>query len=293
VTVEAGTTFRHERTCDRYRPLYYAAASGDFNPIHVDAEAAKAAGLPGPILQGMCTFAWLAEAATRFFGDPGRLGRIVARFSRPVAVGDTVTFEGRCLQANDARDGLVAVEITARNGRGEEVLKAARAEWGRLPAALPAASGDDPRVGRRYGPYRYEAGTEKIRDFALAVAGGAPTRVFARPPDPPPHPWHLDPAASPWGVVVAPPTFAAVFAMPAFADALTDPACGIDLPRVLHGEQELRIHRPVRAGDRLVTTGEIASVEKKRGLEVVTVTSRTADATGAPVVDGIWTAVVR
>ena len=31
-----GDTFTHVRECDRYRPIYYAAASGDFNPIHID-----------------------------------------------------------------------------------------------------------------------------------------------------------------------------------------------------------------------------------------------------------------
>ncbi len=52
-----------ERECDRWRPIYYAAASGDFNPIHLDKEIAQAVGLPGNILHGMCTMAWAAEGA--------------------------------------------------------------------------------------------------------------------------------------------------------------------------------------------------------------------------------------
>src|SRR5215208_6503979 len=120
-----GDTFRAVRTCDRYRPLYYAAASGDFNPIHVDAEVARRAGLDGPILQGMCTFAWLAEACAAYVGDPGRVSRLSARFSRPVAIGDTVTFDGRCTAA-DA--GSLVLEVRAVNQRGEEVLKGSRAE---------------------------------------------------------------------------------------------------------------------------------------------------------------------
>jgi acyl dehydratase len=122
--LRAGDRFRHVRTCDRYRPLYYAAASGDFNPLHVDPEVARRAGLDGCILQGMCTFAWLAEACEAYLGAPGRLTRLAARFSRPVAIGDQVTFEGRCTAA---AGGRVELEISARNGRGEEVLKAARA----------------------------------------------------------------------------------------------------------------------------------------------------------------------
>ncbi len=52
--LSVGDTFTHVRECDKYRPIYYAAASGDFNPIHIDPDAGKAAGLGGPILQGLC-----------------------------------------------------------------------------------------------------------------------------------------------------------------------------------------------------------------------------------------------
>jgi acyl dehydratase len=120
-----GDAFRLVRECDRYRPILYAAASGDFNPIHIDPEFARAAGLPGTILQGMCTYAWLADACAAYFDDPGRVRRLRARFVRPVAPGDVVTFEGRCVAVEGQ---TVRVEVQARNQRGEEVLKSASAE---------------------------------------------------------------------------------------------------------------------------------------------------------------------
>ena len=95
---KAGDTFTHERTCDRYRPLYYAGASGDFNPLHVDADAGKKAGFGGPILQGLCTLAWAAEAAVRLYGEPTRLKKLKVRFSRPVKPGDQLIFELDLLQ---------------------------------------------------------------------------------------------------------------------------------------------------------------------------------------------------
>ncbi len=42
---------------DKYRPYYYAGASGDFNLIHIDNDFAKSVGLGGIILQGLCTMA--------------------------------------------------------------------------------------------------------------------------------------------------------------------------------------------------------------------------------------------
>ncbi len=115
-----GDTFGAVREVDPFRPVYYAAASGDFNPIHIDPGTGAAAGFRGTILQGMCTYAWAAEACVAYLGDPARLRRLRVRFSRPVQPGDTVTFEGRCV----ARDGAtLQLELTARNQAGEDVLK--------------------------------------------------------------------------------------------------------------------------------------------------------------------------
>ncbi len=120
-----GDTFEASRAADRYRPIYYAAVSGDFNPIHIDRDVARLAGFQDAILQGMCTMAWLADTCTGYFGDPGRVRRLRARFSKPVVVGDTVTLRGRCVSVEGP---LVRVEVEAVNQRGEEVLKGASAE---------------------------------------------------------------------------------------------------------------------------------------------------------------------
>jgi 3-hydroxybutyryl-CoA dehydratase len=120
-----GDTFAVVREVDAYRPVYYAAASGDFNPIHVDAAVARAAGYHDVILQGMCTYAWLSDACVEYLGDPTRLTRLRARFTKPVQVGDVLRFDGRCT-AVEGR--TVRLEVSARNQNGEEVLKGAVAE---------------------------------------------------------------------------------------------------------------------------------------------------------------------
>ncbi len=124
-TFTPGETFELVREVDPYRPIYYAAASGDFNPIHIDPAIGKLAGYDGVILQGMCTFAWLADACAAYVGDPARVRRVSARFTKPVQVGDVLTFRGRCAAVEGRR---LRLEVSATNQRGEEVLKGAVAE---------------------------------------------------------------------------------------------------------------------------------------------------------------------
>jgi acyl dehydratase len=71
-------------TPDRYAPVRYAGASGDFTPFHLDAEFARSLGLPGVILHGLYTYAQLARAVVAGYGgDPRVLGSLAARFRRP------------------------------------------------------------------------------------------------------------------------------------------------------------------------------------------------------------------
>ncbi len=115
-----GDTFTHVRECDRYRPIYYAAASGDFNPIHIDPDAGRAAGLGGSILQGLCTMGWAVEGFVNYLGDPGKVSKVKVRFSRPVMIEDTITIVGK---VTAIEGGTLTAELTAKNQRGEDVLK--------------------------------------------------------------------------------------------------------------------------------------------------------------------------
>ena len=60
-------------TPDKYLTVRYAGASGDFNPIHIDEEFARAVGLPGRILHGLWTMAQVARAQTEAAGGPEHL----------------------------------------------------------------------------------------------------------------------------------------------------------------------------------------------------------------------------
>jgi acyl dehydratase len=156
---------------------------------------------------------------------------------------------------------------------------------------------DPAHVGRRYGPFRYTVGVEEVRAFAVAIAGGVPGGLFGgAPPPEPPHPFFVDEEAaraSRHGGIIAPPTFCVRYAMQPFSQACADPALGIDLVRLLHGEQAFRYGEGVRPGDVLTTVGEVADVRQKAGMDFLTVKSTTTNQRGRLVVEGTWTAVVR
>ena len=78
---------------DEDQTFRYAEASGDNNPIHVDANIAKMAGLPGIINHGMCTLAIATKGAVDGLagGDPTKITRVAARFSKPVFPGQELT----------------------------------------------------------------------------------------------------------------------------------------------------------------------------------------------------------
>ena len=68
-------------TPDKFLPHRYAGASGDFNPIHIDDEFAKAVGLPRNILHGLYSMGLVARAnAAVAGGNPRALKRLSVQF---------------------------------------------------------------------------------------------------------------------------------------------------------------------------------------------------------------------
>ena len=85
--------YTEEQVVAADQPRRYAEASGDMNPIHLDPNVAKAAGLPDVILHGLCTMAFAARALVDgvFDGEVEKLGRMKVRFARPVLPGAELT----------------------------------------------------------------------------------------------------------------------------------------------------------------------------------------------------------
>ena len=109
----------------------YAGASGDHNPIHIDLDFAKKAGLQDVFAHGMLSMAQLGRVATDWAGID-RLKGLTSRFTAITPVGATVTCQGRVTERFE-QDGAVMLRIaltaTIDDGtqtlRGEAIISAA------------------------------------------------------------------------------------------------------------------------------------------------------------------------
>lgn len=117
--VKIGDEFMLTKEVDHYRPIYYAGASGDFNPIHIDPVFAKSVGLERNILHGLCSMAWVSTTITSWAGDITALKKLKVRFAKPVYPEDVITI--KCA-VREIIGNRVVLSIEAHNQRGERVI---------------------------------------------------------------------------------------------------------------------------------------------------------------------------
>jgi acyl dehydratase len=111
-------------TPDKYLTVRYAGASGDFNPIHVDDELARAVGLPGRILHGLWTMAQVARAQTEAAGGPEHLRRLSVQFRGMGVPEQEVAVSGTVREVND---GKALIDTVAVQGE-KQIIRNAEAE---------------------------------------------------------------------------------------------------------------------------------------------------------------------
>ncbi len=103
----------------------YATLSGDFNPIHVDADAGVAAGFGSTIAHGCIPMEPVFQSLQQWRGLqtlPADTA-IKLRYRAPSRPGDVVRVEAQVLEER-LREGrrAVAVRFVCRNQRGEVVI---------------------------------------------------------------------------------------------------------------------------------------------------------------------------
>jgi acyl dehydratase len=111
-------------TPDKYLTVRYAGASGDFNPIHIDEEFARAVGLPGRILHGLWSMAQVARAQTQAGGGPQALRRLSVQFRGMGLPEHELKVTGRVAEI---RDGVAVVHAVAEQD-GKAIIRNAEAE---------------------------------------------------------------------------------------------------------------------------------------------------------------------
>lgn len=99
----------------------FAAVSGDFNPVHLDAEYASTTAFGKPIAHGMFCGALISATIAMHFPGPGSIYRSQSiKFTKPVFVGDTLTVD---ISVTDKQDRLklVTVNCIVKNQHGKTV----------------------------------------------------------------------------------------------------------------------------------------------------------------------------
>jgi 3-hydroxybutyryl-CoA dehydratase len=114
------------RTVTETDIVTYAGLSGDFNPIHVDHEFAKATAYRKPIAHGLLI--WAISSGLGMMAPPMRTLAFVSirewQFKLPVFIGDTIRIKTRVLEKEErsrGRRGIVTWMRTIINQAGKVV----------------------------------------------------------------------------------------------------------------------------------------------------------------------------
>ena len=115
---------------------------------------------------------------------------------------------------------------------------------------------DQSLVGREFPPTSpYRVSAEKVRELAQAI--GQPTGSATDP---------------------IPATFPIVMAFEAMNTFLED--VGVELSRIVHGEQRFSYERPIAVGDELTATLSVATLRQIGGNDIIGTRSEIRDASG-------------
>lgn len=100
----------------------FAGASGDHNPIHIDIDFAKKAGMPDVFAHGMLSMAYLGRMLTAW-QPQSKLRKFSNRFAAITQLQDVITCSGKVVEIIE-QDGekLARCEIQAAKASGEQTL---------------------------------------------------------------------------------------------------------------------------------------------------------------------------
>lgn len=104
---------------DRTSLALFGGASGDHNPIHLDTDFARRAGLPDVFAQGMLGMAWLGRLLTGW-QPQARLRQFDARFQGITHLGHVIRCEGRVIELLEVdNERRARVQVRSINQYGQ------------------------------------------------------------------------------------------------------------------------------------------------------------------------------
>jgi 3-hydroxybutyryl-CoA dehydratase len=120
--ITVGMSAEHTKTVTETDVILFAGITGDFNPVHVDAEAAARSRFGARIAHGMLSAGFVSAAIAMKLPGPGSIYMSQSlRFTKPVMLGDTVTARVEVAEVNVAKK-RVRLTTVCRNQKGETVL---------------------------------------------------------------------------------------------------------------------------------------------------------------------------
>jgi len=106
----------------RHTLALYCGASGDHNPIHVDLDYAKSAGLDDVIAHGMLSAGYLARMLTDWVPQSA-IRSINNRFTAMTRIGDSVTCTGKVVEKfENGNEKLVRLEMQAHTPEAQTII---------------------------------------------------------------------------------------------------------------------------------------------------------------------------
>jgi acyl dehydratase len=113
------------------RCVLCVSATRDFNPLHYDRDAARAAGLPDVFINTMTYQGLFARLVLEWAGSAASLERLAIRMRQVNIPGDTLTLTGTVAETGEDADGRWAsLELVASNQRvGATTTAEARVRW--------------------------------------------------------------------------------------------------------------------------------------------------------------------
>jgi len=120
--IMVGDTASFSKTVTESDIVSYAGRTGDFNPVHVDAEFARESMFKERVAHGMLVAGFIsAVLGTQLPGPNAIYMGQTLEFKLPVKIGDTVTAEVTVAEKRDDKR-ILKLTTTVSNQRGELVV---------------------------------------------------------------------------------------------------------------------------------------------------------------------------